>query len=102
MGAYQTLGNLLIDLPAHTNVTAYRRDLDLGDALARVKYQCRGTAFAREYFCSHADGVLVVRLTADHPGAYTGQLALKDAHGALTVAGPDSLTAAGHLDNGLL
>jgi len=34
MGAYQVLGNLLIDLPGHQDATDYRRDLDIGDALA--------------------------------------------------------------------
>jgi alpha-L-fucosidase 2 len=101
MGAYQTLGHLLIDLPGHTNATAYRRDLDIGDALAQVTYQSHGTAYAREYFCSHADGVLVVRLTADAPGAYTGSLTLQDAHGARTAADQDTLTDAGQLANGL-
>jgi len=101
MGAFQMLGNLNMDLPGHTNVTSYRRDLDIGEALAHVDYQCNGTAFHREYFCSHADGVLVIRLTADHPGGYTGSLALADAHGAATVADVNSLTVAGALPNAL-
>ena len=101
LGAYQMLGHVLIDLSGHTNVTAYRRDLDLGEALAHVTYQCNGTVYAREYFCSHPDGVLVARLTADHPGAYTGSLTLKDAHEAPTVADGNTLTAAGSLPNGL-
>jgi alpha-L-fucosidase 2 len=101
MGAYQRLAILNLDLPGHTQVTAYRRDLDLGDALAHVRYQCQGTNYAREYFCSHADGVLVIRLTANHRGAYTGSLTLKDAHGAATGAVTNSLTSAGTLANGL-
>jgi len=100
MGAYQVLGHLIIDLPGHTNVTAYRRDLDIGDALAHVGYQCHGTTFAREYFCSHADGVLVIHLTAARPGSYTGNITLPDAHGAPTVADLNSLTFAGALTNG--
>ena len=101
MGAYQTLGNLLLELPGHTNALAYRRDLDLGDALAHVTYRCAGTTFTREYFCSHADGVLVIRLTADHPGGYTGSLSLADAHGAATYANLNSLTVTGALPNAL-
>ena len=66
-----------------------------------MTYQCHGTNYTREYFCSHPDGVLVARLTADHPGGYTGSLTLQDAHEAPTVADGHTLTAAGSLTNGL-
>jgi alpha-L-fucosidase 2 len=101
MGAYQYLGDLFINLPGHENVTGYRRDLDIGDALAHVSYSVNGVKFSREYFCSHADGVLVVRLTADKPGSYTGSLELNDSHGAKIIADKNLLTAAGALNNGL-
>ena len=101
MGAYQMLGSLVLDLPGHTKVTAYRRDLDIGEALAHVSYGLNGTNYTREYFCNHADGVLVARLTADHPGAYTGSLTLADAHEAASVADQNSLTVTGTLPNGL-
>ena len=101
MGAYQTLGDLFINLPGHENVINYRRDLDIGDALAHVSYEANGIKFSREYFCSHADGVLVVRLTADKPGSYCGSIELKDSHGAQTLAQKNSLTDVGALTNGL-
>ena len=101
MGAYQCLANLFINLPGHENSANYRRDLDIGNALAHVSYQSGGTNYLREYFCSHPDGVLVVRLTADRPGSYTGSIELRDAHDAQTVAGKNRLTAAGTLNNGL-
>ena len=101
MGAYQMLGDLFINLPGHEPVSNYRRDLDIGEALAHVSYESGGVKFSREYFCSHADGVLVVRLTADRPGSYTGSIELNDAHGAPTIAFKNHLTAAGALNNGL-
>jgi alpha-L-fucosidase 2 len=101
MGAYQCLGNLFINLPGHENLADYRRDLDLGNALAHVSYQSGGVNYRREYFCSHPDGVLVVRLTADRPGSYTGSIELGEAHGAPTVAGKNRLACAGALTNGL-
>ena len=101
MGAYQTLGDLFINLPGHENVTDYRRDLDIGEALAHVSYSVNGVKFSREYFCSHADGVLVVRLTADQPGSYTGSIELKDSHGAIILANKNHLTDAGALTNGM-
>jgi alpha-L-fucosidase 2 len=101
MGAYQCLGDLLINLPGHGSVANYRRDLDIGDALAHVSYEAGGVKYSREYFCSHADGVLVVRLTADKPGSYTGSVELNDAHGAETIAYKSHLTNYGALTNGL-
>ena len=92
---------MFLNLPGHENLTDYRRDLDIGDALAHVSYQSGGVNYRREYFCSHPDGVLVVRLTADRPGSYTGSIELSDAHDAQTVAGKNRLTFAGALNNGL-
>ena len=101
MGAYQCLANLFINLPGHENPVNYRRDLDIGNALAHVSYQSGGTNYRREFFCSHPDGVLVVRLTADQPGSYTGSIDLRDARHAQTVALKNRLIAAGTLTNGL-
>ncbi len=101
MGAYQTLGDLVIQLPGQDDFTDYRRDLDIGDAVAHVGYRSGGVNYRREYFCSHADGVLVVRLTADRPDSYTGSIELKDSHGTATVAQTNRLTFAGALNNGL-
>ena len=101
MGAYQILGNLFINLPGQENSSDYRRDLDIGDALAHVSYEANGIKFSREYFCSHADGVLVVRLTADKPGSYSGSIELNDSHGAQTIAEKNKLTFFGALTNNL-
>ena len=101
MGSYQVLGNLRIALPGHQDATNYRRELNLADATARTSYQAGGVAYQREYFCSQPDDVLVVRLTADKPGSYTGSIALADGHEAPTVAGKDSLAIAGALGNGM-
>jgi alpha-L-fucosidase 2 len=101
MGAYQCLANLFINLPGHENPVNYRRDLDIGNALAHVSYQSGGTNYRREFFCSHPAGVLVVRLTADQPGGYTGSIDLRDAHHVQTVALKNRLMAAGTLTNGL-
>ena len=101
MGTYQCLGNLFINLPGHENLADYRRELDIGNALAHVSYQSDGANYRREYFCSHPDGVLVVRLTADRPGSYTGSIELNDAHATQTVAAKNRLAFAGALTNGL-
>ena len=101
MGAYQMLGNLIINLPGHEAITDYRRDLDLGEAVAHASYRSGDTTYQREYFCSAPARVMVVSLTADKPGKYTGNVAFKDGHGAATVGSGGKLICSGSLNNGL-
>ncbi|GHT73530.1 hypothetical protein AGMMS50262_04790 [Bacteroidia bacterium] len=51
--------------PAFTN---YRRELDIDRSVAKVTYTQAGVNYTREYFISHPNNVLVIRLTADQPG----------------------------------
>ncbi|HLP02401.1 MAG TPA: glycoside hydrolase family 95 protein [Opitutaceae bacterium] len=74
--AYQPLGDLLLDFPGHEAAADYRRELDLETAIARVTYTVAGVHFTREVFASVPDQVIVVRLTADKPGALDVALAL--------------------------
>jgi alpha-L-fucosidase 2 len=101
MGAYQALGDLFINFTGQENFSNYRRDLDIGDALAHVGYEANGVKYSREIFCSHADGVLIVRLDADKPGSYSGSIELNDSHGVATSAEKNSLTFFGALTNDL-
>ena len=57
--------------PSSTRATPsdYRLELDLDTAIARVRYRVGGVRYTREVFASAPDQVLVVRLTADQPGA---------------------------------
>ena len=83
MGAYQVFGNVLVNLPGHTNAAAYRRDLDLATAQAHVSYEFGGAKYQREFFCSHPAGVLAARFSADKPDSYTGSVELADSHGGV-------------------
>ncbi|WP_244870895.1 glycoside hydrolase N-terminal domain-containing protein [Catellatospora sp. IY07-71] len=67
-GAYQNFGDLHLDLHHGDAATGYRRELDLADALARVRYELGGVTYTREYLASHPAGVIAGRLTADQPG----------------------------------
>jgi alpha-L-fucosidase 2 len=100
-GAYQMLGELRITLPGHEAATNYHRDLDLADAVAHVDYAVGDVGYHREIFASHPANVLVVHLTADKPGAYTGTIELVDGHGAACSGAGPNLTIAGALSNGL-
>ena len=65
--SYQTLGDLFFDFPATDTVVAYRRDLDLTTAIARVQYRVKGVQYTREVFVSAPDQAIVIHLKADQP-----------------------------------
>ena len=69
--SYLPLGDLHIhqDFGGDTTVVAYRRELNLRDAVARTTYTVNGVTYTREAFVSAPDGVMVVRWTCDKPGA---------------------------------
>ncbi len=76
----------------------YRRELDLDQAVASVTFVADGVRFRRDVIASHPDGVLVVRLSADRPGAiaftlrYQGQGFPWKAQ----TSGTNTLTVSGH------
>jgi alpha-L-fucosidase 2 len=99
-GAYQPLGDLRIEL-GQTQADDYRRELDIGQAVHRVEYKNQGVTYRREYFASYPDKVLVMRLSADKPGAYSGLVRFSDAHDAVSQVQGDRIVAAGRIANGL-
>jgi alpha-L-fucosidase 2 len=101
MGSYQMLATLRIKLEDHESVTNYRRELNLGNALAHVTYQIGQVSYQREAFASHPAGILVLHLTASQPGSYSGTIELTDGHKAPTSATQNQLISAGKLSNGL-
>lgn len=67
-GSYQLLGNLVLDyVYAHDNdsITAYRRELNLSDAIASTSFRRGGVNYNRESFTSFAGDLGVVYLIAD-------------------------------------
>ena len=68
--SYQTLGDLNFDfsLPKG-DVTSYRRELDIGQAIANVQFKVDGIAFTREIFSSAPDQAIVQKLSADRKSA---------------------------------
>jgi len=77
--------------------TDYHRTLDISQARATVSYTADGIHYQREYFASHPANVLVMHLTADKPGAYTGMIRMTDMHKATITAQGHRLLAVGSL-----
>jgi alpha-L-fucosidase 2 len=103
-GAYQRLGDLVLDL-AHDERAAggYRRELDLAAGTARVGYTVDRVRHRREYFASYPARVIAGRLAADRPGAVSFALRLVPgpAGAAVTVTGSGLAVAGALADNGL-
>jgi alpha-L-fucosidase 2 len=97
-GAYQTFGDIAITVPGAETVTGYRLQLDIENALASVAYTVGSDAFRREYFVSHPDKVMVVRLTGP-AGGVGADIELRDGHarGPTIDAATNSITITGRL-----
>ena len=79
----------------------YRRALDLGAALASVEFVQDGVRHRRELFASAPNDLLVLRWTADKPGALSGAVELKGAHNEVSTADGQTVSFRGALPNGL-
>jgi alpha-L-fucosidase 2 len=67
--SYSTLGDLYLRSADAGPIEDYRRELDLRRGVVRIRYTLGDTHFVREVFSSAVDQVIVVRWTADKPGA---------------------------------
>ena len=96
---YQSMGDFYISFPGHDNYTDYHRDLNIANAVASVSYKVNGVHFRREVFSSFTDQVVVVRLTADKPGAISCNTLLTTPHLKYEIVAKDNmLTLSGITD----
>jgi hypothetical protein len=91
------------NFPAYTQ---YSRELDIDQAIMTVSYTQENINYKREYFVSHPNNVLVVRLTANQPGALSRVIWLTTPQTSVTInAGNGIITMEGkpadHNANGL-
>lgn len=103
---YMTFGDLTI---VHTGVDStqiegYRRELDLDEAVTTTSFVARGVRYRREVFASHPHQVVVVRLSADRPGALAFTITPSTLHRwrLRRRAGSDQLSLRGGLDSGVV
>ena len=74
---YQPLGLLTIDYTdTAAAVTDYRRWLDIGEATAHTAWQRGGYRYNAEYFATHPDSGLVIRITTDSPRGICARVGL--------------------------
>jgi alpha-L-fucosidase 2 len=99
--SYQTLGDLLVDVPGVERVTDYRRWLDLSAGTAITEYQFDGARFTQTVFSSVPDQVLVVHFECDQPQRISFAATVKRSQDARTTPlGQDGLVMAGVCNDG--
>jgi alpha-L-fucosidase 2 len=92
---------LSIVLDPRFATTAYRRSLDLRNAISTVTYQIDGVTYTREAFASAPDEVMVFRFTANQPGKISFDATLDRLQNFETVAdGTQGLLMTGRTASG--
>jgi alpha-L-fucosidase 2 len=66
--SYLPMGQLKLEFSLSGEVSDYRRELDIAQAVARVEFTHDGARYTREMFASHPAQAIIVRLTCDRPG----------------------------------
>ncbi len=84
--AYQPFGDIELTFPGQDKPTDYRRQLDLSQAVASVRYKIGDVTYTREVFASYPDKTIVVHITASQPGKLDFTANLKCPHKDSTVS----------------
>jgi alpha-L-fucosidase 2 len=61
--SYAPMGTMFIEFQHQGDYSNYHRQLDISKAIAKVSYNIDDFGFTREYFISHPDKVMVVKLS---------------------------------------
>ncbi|MEA1952598.1 MAG: glycoside hydrolase N-terminal domain-containing protein, partial [Planctomycetota bacterium] len=69
LNVYHTAGDLMLDFKPSGKIQNYCRTLDMQSGVGRVAYRAGDIDFARTYFVSVPDDLLVVNLKANRPGS---------------------------------
>ncbi len=99
-GCFQTLGDLRLDFGTNSPYQHYYRELDLINGVASTTFSQNGVRYTREVFASHPDKAIVIRLTADRPGAIDVAVGLDRPERFETRVVDNSLQMAGTMDDG--
>lgn len=99
-GCFQTLGDLWIDNGRQSPYTNYYRELDLDNAVVKVRYSQEEVNFEREIFTSQPDQVMVARFTADKAGQISFTCTLTRPERFSTYSENDQLIMSGALFDG--
>ena len=66
--SYAPLGTLFLTFKNNGTPEKYYRKLDIATAVSKVSYEIKGVKYTREYFVSHPDKLMVIKLTCSKKG----------------------------------
>ncbi len=78
--SYQPLGDLLITNNKEGEISGYKRELDLSEAIVRCTYNQGGVRYEREIFASYPDSVIIIHVKSDKPGEIDLLLTFQSPH----------------------
>lgn len=99
---YQTVGSLHLQFQGITEPKDYLRTLDIRNAVTTTSFKAGDVTFTRQAIASFADDLVMVRLTADKPGAisFSSHFSTPFSHDVEVTSQPDgSLTLRGKADD---
>jgi alpha-L-fucosidase 2 len=67
--SYAPLGTLLLEFHHEGTPQNYYRELNISNAVSKVSYEVDGVKFTREYFISHPDKIMIIKITSSQKGA---------------------------------
>jgi len=66
--SYAPLGTLFLSFKNNGTPEKYYRELDIANAISKVSYEIDGVKYTREYFVSHPDKMMVIKLISSKKG----------------------------------
>jgi alpha-L-fucosidase 2 len=73
--SHQTLGELFIELN-HENISDYRRELDLNNAIINVSYKSNGNLITERVFTSAPDQAIIIEFKSESASGLNGKIRL--------------------------
>ncbi len=103
-GAYQAWGEINLNFKEidENNVTNYVRDLNLKNAISTVSYTEDNTKYFREYFVSHPDNVMAIRVESEGDAKLNFDVSFLSKQGATTIVEDDTITLKGEVSDNQL
>jgi alpha-L-fucosidase 2 len=75
--SYSPLGTLFINAKHNGDAGNYYRELDISQAVSRVTYEVDGAKYTREYFISHPDKIMAIKITTSKPGSLNFDVSIR-------------------------
>lgn len=103
-GSYQSWGSIYLDFQGLNSsaVTDYSRDLNLNNGIAGVRFDQNGVHYEREYFISHPDNVLAMKISASQGQSLNFDIRFPSNQGGTPAASGDSILLHGEVSDNQL